>query len=393
MAQTSIAAPLSGIEGNLSRNHVSTRIVARIAEGTIPFGRVVKQGSADDGAALPSSAADCFVGLSMQDPTKEAGTDGTRKFVQYDEMPVLEDGEAWVLPEETVAPNDPVYVRIAAGGSGQTVGRVRKSADETVAVKRQQTLTLSGALDGGRRRVQKIVLSADLVAADQVDGKIGGTAIAAITYGGSHAATMAEIVNAIEQAAETAGAQMLEVSIKGATKREIHIFSADVGATTAPLVDWAVTHGGGGTAVFAAATGADVTAGKEPHGLSIELDGGAALVQDWAGTGDATLRAFAELLAAQPAIDSAVVTAASDTGGGQDDAERVITVVAAVGSPTANAFTNPTVSGGVNARTLVVAETVAGVAAVVAKAVLWPNARFKSTGGVATLTKMAVAVL
>jgi hypothetical protein len=186
---------------------------------------------------------------------------------------------------------------------------------------------------------------------------------------------------------------MLEVSIKGATKREIHIFSADVGATTAPLVDWAVTHGGGGTAVFAAATGADVTAGKEPHGLSIELDGGAALVQDWAGTGDATLRAFAELLAAQPAIDSAVVTAASDTGGGQDDAERVITVVAAVGSPTANAFTNPTVSGGVNARTLVVAETVAGVAAVVAKAVLWPNARFKSTGGVATLTKMAVAVL
>lgn len=393
MAQTSIAAPASGIEGNLAVNHVSTKVAARSAEGAIPFGRVVKQGTADSGVALPGSTSDYFAGVALQDPTKEAATDGTRAFAQYDEVPVLETGECFMLPEETVAPGDPVYVRVTAGGAGQTVGRVRKSADETAAVKRKQTLTLSGALDGGRRRVQKLVLGADLVAADSVNGKIGGTAIAAITYATSHIATMGEIVNAIKDAAETAGVQLLEVQITGATKREIHIYSADVGASTAPLADWAVTNGGGGTAAFAAATGADVTAGKEPHSLSVELDGGAALLQEWRGTGDATLRAFAELLEAQAAIESAVVTPATDTGGGLDDAERVITVTAATGSPTANAFTNPTVAGGVTARTMAVAETVAGVTAVAAKAVLWPNAKWKSTGGTSTLARMRVDVL
>ena len=89
----------------------------------------------------------------------------------------------------------------------------------------------------------------------------------------------------------------------------------------------------------------------------------------------------------QAAIESAVVTKATDTAGGVDDADRVITVTSASASPTANAFTNATAPGGVTARTMAVAETVPGVASA-AKAAAWTSARWHkgaSAGGIAVL--------
>lgn len=392
--QTTFGDPAVGFLGHAHDNSAALVDSApNTGAGNIAFGRAVKASGA--GVDVPASLADEFVGVTVADPLVPIidETTGDRAYKPGASVGVLSRGRVNVLAEQTVAVTDPVFVRTATGAGGETAGAFRKDSDGATGTKRKQTLTLSGALDGGRERVQKLVLDADLVAGDTVDGAIDGQAITQVAYAASHATTMQSIVKAIEQAAETAAVaaggdpSIVEIYVAGATGREIHIVSKYAGASKSPLTAWATAHGGAGTASFASATGADVQAGKEPHGLSVQLDGGAALVQDWAGTSDATLAGFAALLASQAAIESAVVSKGTDTGGGVDDADRIVTVTSASASPTANAFTNPTVSGGVTARTMAVAQTQAGVAPA-AKAAQWTSARWHkgaSAGGIAVL--------
>jgi len=402
MALTTVKTSMdAGVEGGRATYADGDMIVGRQnkAATTIPYGRAVMLdlGNGDDCVTLPSSSSDVIEGITVADGNQPYPATGVP---QYGTVSVMKEGTVYVYPEESVSKGDPVYVRFTAGAGALTVGRLRKSSGSTGAgTKRKQTLTISGALDGGLSRIQKLVLSDDLVADDQVDGAINGTAIAATTYATSHIATMAAIVLAIKNAAESwadtnnTDSPLQDVFITGATSREIHIVSRYNGATTCALTLFAVTHGGAGTAVFSSATGADVQAGFEPHSLSIQLDGAAALVAEWRGTSDATLEAFADLIAQQTGVESAVVTHLTDTGGGIDNNDRVITVTAATPSATANAFTNPTVAGGQTARTLAVAETVAGVAAGTAIAVLLPNTRWAESGSSDTPVAMSLDLL
>lgn len=398
--QSTFAAPTHGMLGHAHDN--SGSLVdhrANAAAAQIAFGRAVK--ASGSGAVLPSSASDEFLGVTTSAPEVPIvdETTGDRKFKQYASMPILSRGRVNVAVEQTVAETDPVFVRFTTVGA-DTVGAFRKDADNTggsaatAAVQRKQsltisgaldggrgkistldfdiapaknegtarvqTLTLSGALDGGRVRSQKLVLSANLDAADTVDGTIAGQAIAQVTFSVDHLTTMELLATATRNALALAGKHG-EVYIAGATFRELHIVSDESSATALPLTGWVT--GGGATTTFASGTGADVLAGKDPHSLSVTLDGGAALVAEWAGSGDATLAGFADLIGEQTGIASAEVDELTGTGGGVDDGDRVIRVTSSAKGAATSVFGVVTISGGVTARTMAVADATAGVAA------------------------------
>lgn len=368
------SAPALGYEGQLATGGTHDTYPRKNVSGSaIPFGRflIIDTGTAE-AVKLPSSVNDAISGVSLYEPAIEQDANGKRQYADKSVIALVKRGAVIMLPEQDVVPGDAVYARVTVDGGDatKTPGRLRKdNAGGSAGTKQKSTLTLSGALDGGLRRVQKLVLSADLVADDTVNGKIGGTAIAAIAYATSHQDTMRRIVQAIWAAAETALVQLVDVQIQGATSREIHIFSADVGPATAPLLDWAVTSAGTGTAVFAAAIGADVTAGKAAHELQARLHADTLYKAAWAGTHDDTVQVFADQLRGDAQVGSVTVTVVPGTE------DLVITIEAKNVGVNPIAIDQNQVNGGVTARTLAADETIAvGAAAVAAKAIAVPQA-------------------
>jgi len=335
----------------------------------IGFGLGVKA-NGEDGCKLPASSADAIDGVTMYVPLVQPDANFDRKVPTDGVCLVMQRGRIWVEVEETVAKNDPVYVRHTANGAGKDPGQFRKDSDGSEGVYPQVSWTLSGALDAGRARIQKLVLSADLIAGDDVDGEIGGTAIATVSYDGvSHLTTMELIMSAIQVAADTAGEVIDNMYIAGATAREIHILSDAHSPTALPLTSWATTNGGAGTAAFASATGADVTAGKLPHTLTLDVDGDT-ITAEWSGSHDDTVHTFAAELESHAKVASAVVT---HVAAGPD---LVITLTGANYLANDIDLANGDPTGGVNARTGALNnEVVAGVA-VSAKAAQWTGARY-----------------
>lgn len=382
--QTTFGNPAVGYAGMLADS--SDALIDHLSQdetsAAIHFGKAIKA-NGETGCKLPASASDEIQGIAMA--AALVPDDGTDRAYQPGSMvQVLRRGRIWVEVEQTVAKDDPVFVRAAAGGSG--VGSFRKDGIGAVAaVKRKQTLTISGPLDKGQPRIQTLTFNQDIQAAETVDLNINGQAITQVMYATSHHNTMETLVKSIRAKLAAQGKNAHVDLTGGGTNYVITITSLDQPfALAAEEVTGIVI----GTAAGLTLTPGETQVAKVPHSLSIDLDGGAALVQEWRGTSDATLHAFAALLEGQAAIESAVVTPATDTGGGHDDAERVITVTAAAGSPTANAFTTPLASNGQTARTLTPAETVAGVAAVAATAIAVPGAAYlkgASSGGRALL--------
>ena len=93
----------------------------------------------------------------------------------------------------------------------------------------------------------KLVLSADLVASDSVNGKIGGVAMGPVSYSGSHATTAGLIVTALKAMTAVADAK---ISPLDTSNRTITFYLKE--QATPVLADWLVTNGGGGTAVVTA---------------------------------------------------------------------------------------------------------------------------------------------
>lgn len=363
------SAPALGYEGQLATGGTHDTYPRKNVSGAgIPFGRflIIDTGTSE-AVKLPSSVNDAISGVSLYEPAIEQDANGVRQYADKSVIALVKRGAVIMIPEQDVVPGDAVFARVTVDGGDatKTPGRLRKdNAGGSAGTKQKTSLTLSGALDGGRERIQKLVLSADLVADDVVTGKIGGTAIAPITYATSHAATMSQIIMALRAAAETAGVHVHDIILQGATSREIHIFSADVGPATAPLLDWLVTHNGAGAAVFASATGADVTAGKSPHELQARLHADTLYKAAWNGSHDDTVALFAEQLRADAQVGSVTITVVP---GGED---LVLTIEAKNVGANPIAVDQNQVNDGVTARTLVKDETVAvGAAAVAAKAI------------------------
>lgn len=374
------SAPALGYEGQLATGGTHDTYPRKNKSGvSIPFGRflIIDTGTAE-AVKLPSSVNDVITGVSLYEPAIEQDANGLRQYADKSVIALVKRGAVIMIPEQDMVPGDAVFARVTVDGGDatKTPGRLRKdNAGGTTGTKQKTSLTLSGALDGGRERIQKLVLSADLVADDVVTGKIGGTAIASITYATSHAATMSQIIMALRAAAETAGVHVHDIILQGATSREIHIFSADVGPATAPLLDWLVTHNGAGAAVFASATGADVTAGKSPHELQARLHADTLYKAAWNGSHDDTVALFAEQLRADAQVGSVTITVVP---GGDD---LVLTIEAKNVGVNPIAVDQNQVNDGVTARTLVKDETVAvGAAAVAAKAIAVSQAEIMTAG-------------
>jgi hypothetical protein len=91
----------------------------------IGFGLAVGRGSADHGAIL-GGALGLFRGATIKDVTLMGSQ--SDKYVQYQNMSILTEGEIWVQVTGTPGPGDPVHysattgIFASSGGSGPVLG-------------------------------------------------------------------------------------------------------------------------------------------------------------------------------------------------------------------------------------------------------------------------------
>lgn len=90
----------------------------------IAYGLGVIQGAADQGLLLPSADTNRLLGVLVHNQIKPSG------IRSRDTADVLRKGRIWVLPEQDIAPKDPVFWRIR----GDARGRFRKDADGGAAI-------------------------------------------------------------------------------------------------------------------------------------------------------------------------------------------------------------------------------------------------------------------
>lgn len=105
------------------------------ASASLSFGIVVKQGSTEATCLLPSSSSDKLLGLVASSMSGEkALTTGTYAVASKQMASIARKGRFYALPEQTVAENDPVYVRYTVGAGSEPVGQLRKDADAAAQV-------------------------------------------------------------------------------------------------------------------------------------------------------------------------------------------------------------------------------------------------------------------
>ena len=137
--QTAVGTPLVGLEGAPADSQAADDNVVRTylqeeSSAHIPFGRVVKLGTADagtgvSGAKVPSAKTDKLVGISTFARSFNRGTelddDGILPKVHFG---VTEKGTLWIMPEEDVVPGDAVHARVTTN-SAKLPGMIGKSDD------------------------------------------------------------------------------------------------------------------------------------------------------------------------------------------------------------------------------------------------------------------------
>lgn len=124
MSQTAVveqAAAFAGMKGD-SRFDL---VVSGIAEGAVPFGKLVSRGTLlEKQGILPSGVADLVparaLGVSLQTHAIESGIPGSgdASYLDKNNMSLLRRGVVFVKVEETVTVDSPVFVRVTAGGDG-----------------------------------------------------------------------------------------------------------------------------------------------------------------------------------------------------------------------------------------------------------------------------------
>jgi hypothetical protein len=95
---------------------------------TIPFGRAVVSHSVEGQCDLPASSSEVLNklrGVAVKDETRKSGTG----YSANEAVRVMTRGRIYVQVEETVATDDPVYVRHTANGGNTTLGIFRNDDD------------------------------------------------------------------------------------------------------------------------------------------------------------------------------------------------------------------------------------------------------------------------
>lgn len=124
-----------GFAGMIATQSPST-LVSYLAEAAIPFGRALKQGTADNEADLADNASDNVLGISV----REHSTGETDEFGIGENVRVMTEGEIFVTAGGTATAGTPVYM-IPASGKFVT------SATDNLAIS-GATFVDSGVADG-----------------------------------------------------------------------------------------------------------------------------------------------------------------------------------------------------------------------------------------------------
>lgn len=112
--QTTYANTISAAYEGMIANEEPNVLISRTVEGAaIGFGLAVKQGSADDGVAAATAAADAYRGITVRDQSIEAGSPDA--YPVGENATVMTKGVVWVTAGATVAAGEAVYM-IAADG-------------------------------------------------------------------------------------------------------------------------------------------------------------------------------------------------------------------------------------------------------------------------------------
>ena len=87
------------------------------AEGAVPFGRAVVQGTADDQCKLPNSSEDYVLGVAIFTHAIEQALAGGAEYADKDMVSVASFGRVWMDGQGEWNKNDPAYV-VLSGTAG-----------------------------------------------------------------------------------------------------------------------------------------------------------------------------------------------------------------------------------------------------------------------------------
>lgn len=134
-------------------------IHSAVANGDIPFGRVVAQSTAPSASALgivklPTLTGDLMLGISVHQHNAPATVGGSSLHESGKILPVLKNGLIAMLVEDAMTPTSSVFVRFTANGAGKIIGQIRSDADTDKAVVTTKIRIIQGAAAGGIAIVQ-----------------------------------------------------------------------------------------------------------------------------------------------------------------------------------------------------------------------------------------------
>ncbi len=127
------SAAFAGMLGDARPSVISSR--ANGESANVPAGIFMKQSSTEGAALLLTAATEKLAGIVLNTFARNPGDvsvtlSGTDAYATKVEMPILEEGSAWVVCEEAMAVADSVYVRFSANGAGKlVVGAIRNDSD------------------------------------------------------------------------------------------------------------------------------------------------------------------------------------------------------------------------------------------------------------------------
>lgn len=155
MAQTSISRQAVAVPGLLADNTRAKDCLTAASEeasAQIPFGVMVKRGTADSGVLKLTSTSDVLAGITVFGQSYSHATTfaledvGTTGLQPGCILNILNKGTIYVPVEEDVTPADRVFVR-AIATTGEVAGAFRASVDTDALVVADFTFTASASTD------------------------------------------------------------------------------------------------------------------------------------------------------------------------------------------------------------------------------------------------------
>lgn len=113
--------PAVGFNGLLAESFSLTQIDSRLAEGDIVLGQAIKRGSSD-AQAVPCVADDAVDGIAVFSYGKEKEPDGSFKYADKQQLPMLYKGRYWAEANSAIAYGASVAYDPATGKVGAVVG-------------------------------------------------------------------------------------------------------------------------------------------------------------------------------------------------------------------------------------------------------------------------------